>query len=214
MAQLGVHGVLHVEKLLRALIVRTMQRLFVGECDTGSRNAHQRRSAAGREEQYKVVGRQIFDRREDALGEDDLVKEVGTLVAVGCETEPVSKNEDFEAFARDVLRDLRPVKGEMLVLRSPDLDFARPLRMLHPRMPVYIVPRGDGVYMVGATMIENAEQGRVTVPGPLRQWAGLARDLVVVGADTRIEIWDQNAWDHYLALSEPGFASLDEEILP
>ncbi len=65
--------------------------------------------------------------------------------------------------ARDELKDLRPVKGEMLVVRSPDLKFSRPLRMLHPRMPVYIVPRGDGVYMIGATMIENAEQGRVTV---------------------------------------------------
>ena len=65
--------------------------------------------------------------------------------------------------AADVLKDLRPVKGEMLVVKSPELNFSRPLRMLHPRMPVYVVPRGDGVYMIGATMIENAEQGRVTV---------------------------------------------------
>ena len=35
----------------------------------------------------------------------------GTIVAVGCETEPVSKNEDFEAFARDVLREVH-VQGE------------------------------------------------------------------------------------------------------
>ena len=58
------------------------------------------------------------------------------------------------------------------------------------------------------------KQGRVTIPTPLRQWAGLNRDLVVVGADTRIEVWDTAAWDHYLALQEPGFSTLDEEILP
>jgi MraZ protein len=58
------------------------------------------------------------------------------------------------------------------------------------------------------------KQGRVTIPAPLRQWAGLDRDLIVVGADTRVEIWDTAAWDHYLALQEPGFSSLDEEILP
>jgi MraZ protein len=70
------------------------------------------------------------------------------------------------------------------------------------------------VFFSSAFDDEADKQGRVTVPGSLRQWAGLERDLVVVGADTRIEIWDQQAWDHYLALSEPGFASLDEEILP
>ena len=56
------------------------------------------------------------------------------------------------------------------------------------------------------------KQGRVTIPAPLRQWAGLDRDLVVVGADTRVEIWDLVAWNQYLAVQEPGFATLDEEI--
>ena len=54
------------------------------------------------------------------------------------------------------------------------------------------------------------KQGRVTIPAPLREWAGLDRDLVVVGADTRIEIWDAVAWGQYLAVQEPSFASLDE----
>ena len=57
------------------------------------------------------------------------------------------------------------------------------------------------------------KQGRVTIPAPLRTWAGLDRDLVVVGADTRIEIWDAVAWSQYLAVQEPGFASLDE-VMP
>ena len=44
------------------------------------------------------------------------------------------------------------------------------------------------------------KQGRVTIPPTLRQWAGLDRDLVVVGADTRIEVWDAAAWDSYLEI--------------
>jgi glycine oxidase len=64
--------------------------------------------------------------------------------------------------ARDEIAGLRGVKGEMLVLKSQEIALSRPVRMLHPRHPVYIVPRGDGVFMVGATMIENEERSRVT----------------------------------------------------
>ncbi len=64
--------------------------------------------------------------------------------------------------ARDLLYDLRGVKGEMLVIRCPDVTLSRPVRLLHPRMPLYIVPRGDGVYMLGATMIESEDSSRIT----------------------------------------------------
>ena len=65
--------------------------------------------------------------------------------------------------ARDVLGDLRGVRGEMLVIRSRDIDISRPVRMLHPRVPLYIVPRGQGVFMIGATMIESEARGGATV---------------------------------------------------
>lgn len=64
--------------------------------------------------------------------------------------------------ARDRLPDLRGVKGEMLVVRCPDVTLARPVRLLHPRFPLYIVPRADHLFMIGATMIESDERGRVT----------------------------------------------------
>lgn len=64
--------------------------------------------------------------------------------------------------ARDVLPDLRGVKGEMLVVRLPDINLSRPVRVLHPRVPVYVVPRGDGHYMIGATMIESDQPTRIT----------------------------------------------------
>lgn len=65
--------------------------------------------------------------------------------------------------ARDTLTDLRGVKGEMLVVRCPDVTLSRPVRLLHPRFPLYVVPRGDGVFMLGATQIETGERGRATL---------------------------------------------------
>jgi glycine oxidase len=64
--------------------------------------------------------------------------------------------------AREALRELRGVKGEMLVLRSKEITLNRPVRLVDPRVPAYIVPRPDGVFMVGATMIESDDSLRVT----------------------------------------------------
>ena len=61
------------------------------------------------------------------------------------------------------LPDLRGVKGEMLVLRTREVSLSRPVRLLHPRFPLYIVPRRDGLFMVGATAIESADRQRVSV---------------------------------------------------
>jgi glycine oxidase len=64
--------------------------------------------------------------------------------------------------ARDELKELRGVRGEMAILRTEEIRLARPIRFLHPRIPLYIAPRADGLFMIGATMIESAERGAVT----------------------------------------------------
>lgn len=64
--------------------------------------------------------------------------------------------------AQDALPDLRGVKGEMLILSCPDLTLSRPIRLLHPRIPIYIVPRGDGIFMLGATMLESGNRTRIS----------------------------------------------------
>ena len=65
--------------------------------------------------------------------------------------------------ARDQLPGLRGVKGEMLVISCPDVTLHRPIRLLHPRTPLYIVPRDErGLYMLGATMIESDDRQRIT----------------------------------------------------
>ena len=65
--------------------------------------------------------------------------------------------------ARPDVHGLRGVKGEMLILKCPELQFQRPIRLLHPRIPLYIVPRGDGVFMLGATQIESEASSHPTV---------------------------------------------------
>ena len=60
------------------------------------------------------------------------------------------------------LAGLRGVRGEMLYLSTGDVTLSRPVRLLHPRIPLYIVPREAGCFMVGATMIETDEAGPIT----------------------------------------------------
>ena len=56
-------------------------------------------------------------------------------------------------------------------------------------------------------------QGRITIPPGLRSYAGLQRDCAVIGANTRLEIWDAVAWETYLAEKEDGFSDASGEVL-
>jgi len=58
------------------------------------------------------------------------------------------------------------------------------------------------------------KQGRITIPPQLRAYAGLTRECAVIGANTRLEIWDAKAWDAYVSEQEQAFAELSEEVLP
>ncbi len=57
---------------------------------------------------------------------------------------------------------LRGVRGEMLYLKTTEVALSRPVRLLHPRIPLYVVPRSDGRFMVGATMIESEHGGPIS----------------------------------------------------
>jgi glycine oxidase len=65
--------------------------------------------------------------------------------------------------ARPHLPELRGVRGEMIRVRTREVRLTRTVRFLHPRIPLYIVPRANGEFMIGATMIESAERGAVSV---------------------------------------------------
>ena len=69
------------------------------------------------------------------------------------------------------------------------------------------------VFLSGAHAETPVKQGRVTVPAALRQYASLDRDLAVIGAGSRAEIWDAEAWQRYLAEQESAFADIEEEVI-
>lgn len=70
------------------------------------------------------------------------------------------------------------------------------------------------VFFASASDETPDKQGRVTIPPALREYAGLQRDCVVIGANTRLEIWDSEAWTSYLDQQEDAFSDASEEVLP
>ena len=99
---------------------------------------------------------------------------------------------DARGMAAD-LPGLRGVRGEMVVLRAPEIQLSRPVRLLHPRHPLYIVPRAGGVFMLGATQLESTERRGVSARAVLELLsAAYALDprfgeaeLLETGADLR-----------------------------
>jgi MraZ protein len=58
------------------------------------------------------------------------------------------------------------------------------------------------------------KQGRLTIPAPLRTYAGLDKDVVVVGAINRVEVWDADAWQTYSQAQEAEFAEMNDDMFP
>ncbi|HEY3893192.1 MAG TPA: FAD-dependent oxidoreductase [Bradyrhizobium sp.] len=86
--------------------------------------------------------------------------------------------------ARDTQPGLRGVKGEMIVIETDEVELSRPVRLIHPRFPLYVIPRGDGRFMLGATSIE-AEHDGVSVRSAL-ELLGAAYAVHPAFAEARI----------------------------
>ena len=65
------------------------------------------------------------------------------------------------------VKDLRGVRGEVIWLDAPEVKITRPTRMLHPRYKIYIVPRENNRYVIGATEIESEDMSPVSVRSSL-----------------------------------------------
>lgn len=70
------------------------------------------------------------------------------------------------------------------------------------------------VFLSGASDEVPDKQGRFTIPANLRQYAGLDREVTVIGAGSRLEVWDSAGWTAYLQASEQSFADIAEEVIP
>lgn len=105
-----------------------------------------------------------LDPRQAMAALHDKLATMGVKFHFGCDARPVSgfaRQIDCMGMAAADDR-LRGVRGEMLILRTPDVSLSRPVRLLHPRFPLYAVPRTDHRFMIGATMIESQSAGPVT----------------------------------------------------
>jgi glycine oxidase len=69
--------------------------------------------------------------------------------------------------AKPALPALRGIRGEVARVKAPGIDLTRPVRLLHPRYPLYVAPKQDDVYVIGATEIEGEDQSPVSVRSAL-----------------------------------------------
>jgi len=67
-------------------------------------------------------------------------------------------------------------------------------------------------YLAGASEAEPDRQGRIMVPAPLLQHAGLEREIVVVGVYDRLEIWNRDAWQEHLREIEGSAEDVAESL--
>ncbi|CAG4919728.1 FAD-dependent oxidoreductase [Paraburkholderia saeva] len=69
--------------------------------------------------------------------------------------------------AKPALPTLRGIRGEVARVHAPGIALARPVRLLHPRYPLYIAPKENDLYVIGATEIEGEDMSPVTVRSAL-----------------------------------------------
>lgn len=105
-----------------------------------------------------------IDPRKALIALKNRLKDLGVdFVDIGAEENGYDVIVDATGSGRlDGDQDLRGVRGEMLLVHNSDITFSRPIRLVHPRIPLYIVPRDNGIFMIGATMIESNYGGPIT----------------------------------------------------
>ena len=91
------------------------------------------------------------------------IKAAGGAIKFNSEQDPAQSDgiviDCRGIFARDSEPGLRGVKGEMIVIETSEVELARPVRLIHPRWPLYVIPRGQNRFMLGATSIEAEDTG-------------------------------------------------------
>ncbi len=69
------------------------------------------------------------------------------------------------------------------------------------------------LYFSGACELTPDKQGRILVPSYLKHYAGIKRDVYIIGVSNRIEIWDRAAWKDYYSTSEDSFEEVAEKLI-
>jgi len=118
-------------------------------------------------------------------------------------------------YREELSRGLVLTKGqERCLYVFPLTEFDRVTEALRAPVTTKAVRDYSRVFFASASDETPDRQGRITVPAALREYAGLERDCVVIGANTRLEIWDAQAWTTYLDHQEDAFSDASEGVLP
>ena len=124
----------------------------------------------------QIDSRSALIALDEALQERRIQRHYGTSIP-----KPASKkivaNDETHAFdlvidargygAQEDLPELRAVRGEIIRVSAPDVRLNRPVRLLHPRYPLYVVPHDKGEYVIGATSIESEDDSPMSVRSAL-----------------------------------------------
>ncbi len=103
------------------------------------------------------------------------------------------------------LPQLRPVRGEVLRVKAPAVQLSRPVRLFHPRYALYIAPKAEGIFVVGATELESADQSGPSVRSALELLSALYSvdpafadaEILSVQASARPALPDNRPAIHY-----------------
>ena len=74
--------------------------------------------------------------------------------------------------------------------------------------------RFNRFYFSGASELTSDRQGRVLIPPYLKEYAGIKRDVMLVGVSNRIEIWDQEEWKKFYEQFKENYEQMAEKLLP
>lgn len=84
----------------------------------------------------------------------------------------------------------------------------RKLKMTNPQSRAF-----KRIVFSGAMEVESDKQGRVLIPNKLREYAGIEKDVILIGVGERVEIWSENAWNDYYEEADSNYEELAEKLV-
>ena len=68
------------------------------------------------------------------------------------------------------------------------------------------------IFLSGATMCEYDKLGRINIPKPLKDYAQLEKDCVIIGVDDRLELWSKDRWNSFISTNEELMSSIADNL--
>ena len=68
------------------------------------------------------------------------------------------------------------------------------------------------IFLSGATTCEYDKQGRINIPKPLVDYAGLSKDCIIIGVDEKLEIWSKERWEAFISVNEENMSEIADNL--